>query len=227
MKVIKRVESVGMLLLAAALSQLAHVSPAQVPGKDSYTMAMGTWEKSEKLSISPKARDVIAYSFQQQNQLIADFGGNRVWKDSDRTLKQTLVIYYLSDLRDLKAGSVSQIYPAPMEMNKNPDGMKDRTATGEMKVYGIDASDVSAYPVEKFLYSIEPVLKGPKGELHVISEPTGAAITLDNASRGYTVKITVESAGDHRIVVSNKKGSMRCADKVNVPEGGSITFHCP
>ena len=63
---------------------------------------MASWEKTEGVPVSANARDAIASSFEQHNTLFTDFGSNRIWKGSDRTLKQTLVIYYLSNLRDLK-----------------------------------------------------------------------------------------------------------------------------
>jgi PEGA domain len=210
----KIVISAGVLLLAAGIGQVTNISPAQTFGNESYTMAMTNWEKSEGVRISPSARDAIASSFKQRNAQVADFGGDRTWKGSDRTLKQTLVIYYLSDLRDLKAGGESRIHPTPVPMIKRAD-------------FRIEVSDVIAYPVEKFLDTIQPVLKGPSGELHVTSDPTGAAITLDKTSRGNTEKITVETAGKHRIIVSSKKNSMRCEDDIKIPAEGSVTFHCP
>ncbi len=185
---------------------------------------MASWEKTEGVPVSASAQDAIASSFEQHNTLFTDFGSNHMWKGSDRTLKQTLVIYYLSNLRDLKSGSES-----PMMMNENADRMNERRAgnASEMSAFGIEASDVRAYPVEKFLESIQPILKGPNGELHITSDPTGAAITLDKASRGYTEKITLETAGKHRIIVRSKKNSMRCEYDVTIPKDSSVTFHCP
>lgn len=196
------------ILLLAVLGQWAISAKSQTLGEDSYSMAMKDWEKSQKLTISPKAQDLIRYAFAQNKAKLTELGGERVWKGSTRTLNQTVVTYYLSDLRDLKVSSGG-------------------VSGSEWKVRFIEASDVEAYPFRDFLKKLDPVLNGRRGELHVISEPTGAAIHLDGASRGNTEKITVESAGDHRIVVRSKNGSLQCEDKVNVPDGGGVTFHCP
>jgi hypothetical protein len=196
------------ILLVAAFGQWAISSKSQTPSQDSYSMAMKDWEKSQKLTITPKAQDLISYAFEQNKSKLTEFGGERVWKGSTRTLNQTVVTYYLSDLRDLKVSS----------------GGFSRS---EWKGRSIEASDVEAYPFRDFLTKLDPVLNGRKGELHVISDPTGASIQLDGAPRGNTEKITVESAGDHRIVVKSKSGGLQCEDKVNIPDGGSVTFHCP
>jgi hypothetical protein len=223
----KRVIVVVVLFVVGGTSQLTSISPAPT-FRDSYTMAIDGWEKSENISISPMAQDVIVSSFRRYDGLLADLGGDRRWKDSDRTLKQTLVIYYLSDLRDMKVGANSQTHPTPMQMEEKVGAsQREPGNTNRMAYAGVESSDVAAYPVDKFFTKITPILKDPKGELHVISKPTGAAITLDNTKRGNTEKITVESAGDHQIIVSSKKDSVRCQEKITIPSGGSITFHCP
>lgn len=167
-------------------------------------MAMKEWDKNQKIAISEKAQGLIRIAYEQNKPRLAEFNGERVWKGTTRTLNQSVVIYYLGDLRDLKVAS-----------------------EGQWKQLSIEASDVEAHPFNDFLKGLAPVLKGPKGELHVISQPTGAAIRLDGAPRGNTEKITVESAGDHQIVVKSKTGGLQCNDKVIVPDGGSVTFHCP
>ena len=90
----------------------------------------------------------------------------------------------------------------------------------------IGIGDVENYPVKKFISEVEPVLKGKKGELRTISEPTGASIVLDNGRRvGLTEKITIEKAGEHPITVFGK--GVRCSGNVTVLDGGTVTFQCP
>jgi hypothetical protein len=215
------------LFLGAALGQVANISRSQTYSSDSYSMAMKLWEKDEKVTISAGARDLIGSSFKQNQKRLSVLGGDQKWKGGDRTLNQTLVIYYLDDLRDSKARPEPEASATPVPMKQAPAETKDQLPRGEWKSFAIELADVEAYPVNAFLNKIEPVLKGNKGELHVLSDPTGAAITLDKESRGNTEKTTVERAGEHDIAVSSTKGHLRCADKVRVPADGSVTFHCP
>jgi hypothetical protein len=199
-------------------------SLAQTLGDDSYATAMNLWQKSENLSVSTEAQNLIGSGFREFGGQLNDYGGNIRWKDSTRTLNQTLVIYYLSDLRDRKIvqGGNAILAPTPQGLGAR----NDRAATSEFKFSTLGVSDVEAYPVRQFIVKMEPVLKGKKGELHTTSRPTGAAIILDNTKKkGFTEKITVEEAGEHPILVVGR--GMKCSDKVNIPDGGSVTFHCP
>jgi hypothetical protein len=187
-------------------------SLAQTLGEDSYATAMKLWQKSENLSVSTEAQDLIGSGFREFGGQLNEFGGNVRWKDGTRTLNQTLVIYYLSDLRDRKIAEEQRGNAVP--------------ATTEYKFSTIGVPDVQAYPVKEFIAKVEPVLKGKKGELHTTSQPSGAAIILDNTKkRGFTEKITVEDAGEHPIRVVGH--GVQCSDKVNVPADGTVIFHCP
>jgi hypothetical protein len=209
------------ILLPVAIGLLVNLSISQTTEKASRAQTaensntsqvaaaklwMKSWGEDEKVDISPQAQDLINTSLKENKSKIAMVGVDRVWKDSDRTVGQTLVNYYLADLRDL-------------------DAQKAGSSTGEWKPASIKSSDVQAYPLDEFLRKLDPVLNGPNGELHVVSKPTGASIVLDKSSRGNTGKITVERAGKHRIVVKSKV--LSCSDDINIPDGGSVTFHCP
>jgi hypothetical protein len=182
----------------------ASIAISQIGARDSYSMALKEWEKSEKVGVSDQAQFLIRDAYQRKKSRLAEFGGERVWKGTTRTLNQSVLVYYLGDLRDQKAGT-------------------DFT----WKSMTIEAADVKAHPFESFLDTLEPVLKGARGELHVVSEPTGAQIRLDGSPRGSTEKITVESAGEHKIVVKGKGLGPQCEDRLVVPDGGTVTFHCP
>jgi hypothetical protein len=202
--------SIG-LLVDLSRSQTAEKASRAQTAENSNTshsakLWMKSWGEDEKVDISPRAQDLISISFKENKSKIAMVGGDRVWKDSDRTVGQTLVNYYLADLRDL-------------------DAQKTGSSTVEWKPAAIKSSDVQAYPLDEFLKKLDPVLNGPNGELHIVSQPTGASIVLDKSSRGNTDKITVERAGKHRIVVKSKV--LSCSDDINIPDGGSVTFHCP
>jgi hypothetical protein len=212
-----------MLLLAVHIEDRSF---AQTLGEDSYATAMKLWQKSENLSVSTEAQDLIGSGFREFGGRLNEFGGNVRWKDGTRTLNQTLIIYYLSDLRDRKiaeeqGGNAILAPPA-----QDPGTRNDRAVTSEFKFSTIGVPDVQAYPVKDFIAKVEPVLKGKKGELHTTSQPSGAAIILDNVKKkGLTEKTTVEDAGEHPIRVVGR--GMQCSGKVNVPDGGTVTFHCP
>jgi hypothetical protein len=218
---------VAIVMMAAGLTQLAHSSRSQTSGTDACSLAMRHLEDRENLHVSPEARDLIGSSFKEWKGKLLELGGESGWKGSSRTLNETLVIYYLEDIRDLKAAKEFGGIGIPVPMNQAPADRGETSVMGRGQRTWIAVADVEAYPVKDFLSKVTPVLKGPKGELHVISEPTSAAITLDRASRGNTEKITVETAGDHQIRVTSKKGGLSCNDKINIPAGGSVTFHCP
>ena len=215
----KKSLTVGVLV-ALGFAILPIESAPQRSSQQAYAMAMDGWEKDEKALIAPSAKELIASGFERHQGELAYLGGDQVWRGSDRTLKQTLVVYYLSDLRDLKTGGWSP--------NRSPSlPMAGNRGMSEVQGSGINSSDVQGYSVDEFFARIKQVLKEPKGELHVVSKPSGGSITLDNVKRGYTEKITVERAGNHSIVVAATNGAMRCEDKVVVPANGSVTFHCP
>jgi hypothetical protein len=216
-----------LIAFSAALISPVHVSRFQTSDRDSYKMTMSAWGKDEQITISSGASELIDFSFQQNRGRLLKFGGDRKWEGTGRTLNQTLVIYYLGNLRDLKAATKKKPSVIPLPGSQVQGRPKTQTTLGEGDIDSIGEADVKAYPVNTFLGEIEPVLNGSKGELHVVSEPSGAAITLDTQSRGITEKITAERAGQHDIVVSSKKDKLQCKDKVVVPAGGSVTFHCP
>jgi hypothetical protein len=218
---------VAVVMLTVGLTQLAYSSRSQMSGTDACSMAMKHLEDRENLHVSPDARDLIGSSFKDWRVKLLELGGESGWKGSSRTLNETLVIYYLEDLRDLKAAKEFGGIGTPVPMNQDLADRGETSATGRWQKTWITVADVRAYPVEDFLTKVTPVLKGPKGELHVISEPTSAAITLDKATRGNTEKITVETAGDHQIRVTSQKGGLSCNDRITIPPGGSVTFHCP
>jgi hypothetical protein len=218
-KLMRRRASVCILLLMT-IGLLVDFSSSQTTEKSSRAQTaenssssqtaaklwMKSWGEDEKVDISPRAQDLISTSFKENKSKIEMVGGDRVWKNSDRTVSQTLVNYYLADLRDR-------------------DSERTGSPASQWKPASIKSSDVEAYPLNEFLRKLDPVLNGPKGELHIISQPTGASILLDKSSRGNTDKITVEIAGEHRIVVKSKV--LSCSKDINIPDGGSITFHCP
>jgi hypothetical protein len=219
------------LILMTALMLLldGHIedsSFAQTASEDSYSTAMKVWEKSENLSVSPQAKDLLVSEFGEFSERLKEFGGNVRWKDGTRTLNQTLVIYYLSDLRDRKVAEEQGGNAIPAPKSQGSDARNDRGVTTEWKFSTIGVLDVEAYPVKEFIAKVEPVLKGKKGELHTVSQPSGASIILDKIKKpGLTEKTTVEEAGEHDIRVVGR--GVRCSDKVNVPDGGTVTFHCP
>jgi len=213
-------------ILAASLGQISTRAWSQADQTDSFKFAMKAWDKGERPAISEGAKDLILSSFKENTPKLSDFGGGAEWRGSSRTLNQTLIIYYLDDLRDLKLGAKLGAPVTGRWMGQMPD-MKG-SAKGEWRQFSIEESDVKAYPVAEFLSKLQPVLSGSKGELHVVSDPTGAAIILDKQSRGTTEKITVEHAGEHEITVTfNTAGLQSCKDKITIPAGGSLTFHCP
>jgi hypothetical protein len=192
-------------LMLFLTGDIGNSSLAQTAGEDPYSGAMKVWSKSQNLFISEQAENLITSGFDEFSVELTGFGGNVRWKNGTRTLNQTLVTYYLSDLRDLK---VAKSHPAFIVSSR------------------IEVPDVEAYPVKEFFSKNSSVLNGRKGELHTVSQPSGASIVLDNLKkRGFTEKITVEEAGEHSIqVVGN---GVQCSDKVTVPDGGTVTFHCP
>jgi hypothetical protein len=221
-----RINRIGLFLFAVLIgAQGWNGSSAQGFGKDSFSMAIDKWAKSEEVSISPSAHDLIVSTFNENKGRLKDYGGDVVWKGGTRTLNQTLVLYYLSDLRDLKAAKKSGVFSTPASMSQNPNKGGEQGITTEWKTSELVMSDVEAYTVEEFIKEVEPVLKGKKGELHTISKPPGAAIILDKTRRGFTEKISIEEAGEHRISVVGR--GLSCSQTVIVPEGGSVTFQCP
>lgn len=215
--------TVLMLLLDVPIEDS---SLAQTHDEDSYAAAMKLWEKSENLSVSTEAQDLIGSGFREFGGRLNEFGGNVRWKNGTRTLNQSLVIYYLSNLRDRRIAEEQGGNATPAPTVQGSGARNDRAATSEFKLSTIGVPDVQAYPVKEFIAKVEPVLKGKNGELHTTSQPSGATIILDNSKkRGFTEKITVEDAGEHPIRVVGR--GVQCSDKVNVPDGGTVTFHCP
>ncbi len=199
-------KAVWLCILLFAVMEALRGAPTQFGEKDTCAAMMKSWGQQEKIRISSDAQNLIEAGFARNMTKLAVVDSDRKWRGGERTLKQTLVSNYLDDLRDSKRS-------------------REGSAYDELKLYSIEASDVDAYPVAEFLGKVEPVLKGPKGELHVTSTPTGATIRLDKSSRGNTDKITVETAGKHRIVVQSK--TLSCSDDINIPDGGTLRFQCP
>ena len=75
---------------------------------------MKSWGEDEKVDISPRAQDLISTSFKENKSKIEMVGGDRVWKNSDRTVSQTLVNYYLADLRDRDSERTGGFVPNPV-----------------------------------------------------------------------------------------------------------------
>jgi hypothetical protein len=212
-----------MLLLAG---HIEHSALAQTAGEDSYSAAMKVWEKSENILVSAQAQNLIVSGFYEFSGELTEFGGNIRWKNGTRTLNETLVTYYLSDLRDLKVAKNLGRSAIPFPLGQVPGAKSSQGVTTELRPSMIGVPDVEAYPVKEFITKNRSVLKGKKGELHTVSRPSGASIVLDNVrKKGFTEKITVEYAGEHPIRVDGQ--GVQCSDKVTVPDGGTVTFHCP
>jgi hypothetical protein len=190
-------------LLVILLGGLVEESSLAQTAQDSYASAVDLWGSSFGISITDGARREILSGFRESRGVLADSREDRRWKNSDRTLGQSLVIYYLDDLRDAKTA----------------DFLLGSAATA------IGIGDVDHYPVKEFISKVQPVLKARNGELHTTSDPAHARILLDGKKVGFTEKITVEVAGRYLITVSGR--GVNCSDYVTIPDGGSVTFHCP
>jgi len=137
--------TVLMLLLDVPIEDS---SLAQTHDEDSYAAAMKLWEKSENLSVSTEAQDLIGSGFREFGGRLNEFGGNVRWKNGTRTLNQSLVIYYLSNLRDRRIAEEQGGNATPAPTVQGSGARNDRAATSEFKLSTIGVPDVQAYPVK-------------------------------------------------------------------------------
>ena len=194
-------------------------TPQAADVETSYCDAIDAWKASEKRTISPKAQKAIAFAFAEYDPEFLN--GDTVWNDSPRTRRDSFLICYLDRLRDRfpsfeAVGSIHHNQPLPedRELELEDGG-----------TYDITRYDIARYTVETFMRNIRPVLAGHKGELVVVPRQVPSIVTVDGYDIGRAATISVESAGEHRIVVRSQTG--RCDAKVVVVDGASVTFHCP
>jgi PEGA domain len=226
-EIMTRALAVAAMVCAALLGARQTQLLGQTIGSDRYEMAVRTWEKYEKLPLDAAARNVVIESFDRHKGDVADFGGDHRWTGSQNSAAQTLVAYYLSNVRDVKLEGKSRGGFEGLPNKKVLGDTRDAGAVSPSARNGftIELSDVDHYTVDQFFKDLRPLLNSAKGELHVVSDPSGARITLDTADRGFTEKTSVEKAGDHEIVV--RGNTLSCSSKITVPAGGSYTYHCP
>ncbi|HET6930797.1 MAG TPA: hypothetical protein VFI45_10800 [Candidatus Acidoferrum sp.] len=212
----------GTLAIAVlvALLSIATMQTA-APGTDveqSYFDTVKAWESSEKRTVSPKVEKAIASAFAQYDPEFLD--GDIAWKDSRRTLKQTLLICYLDRLRD-RFPSFEEVGP----VGKRPPPEDREMELEDGATYDIERYDVARYTVDNFMRDVRPVLTGHKGELVVVPGELPSSVTVDGHEIGRAGTISVESAGEHRILVRNKV--RHCGGKIVVVDGASSVFPCP
>ena len=70
----------------------ASIAISQIGARDSYSMALKEWEKSEKVGVSDQAQFLIRDAYQRKKSRLAEFGGERVWKGTTRTLNQSVLV---------------------------------------------------------------------------------------------------------------------------------------
>jgi hypothetical protein len=193
--------------------------PQAADVEKSYFDAIDAWKASEKRTVSPKAQKAIAFAFAEYDPEFLN--GGTTWNNSPRTRRGSFLICYLDRLRDRfpsfeAVGSIHQNQPPPEDRDL---GLEDGGT------YDIARYDIARYTVETFMRDIRPVLAGHNGELVVVPNEVPSIVTVDGYDIGRAASISVESAGEHRIVVRSQTG--RCDAKVVVVDGASATVHCP
>lgn len=171
---------------------------------------MVPWQETNGIEVTKAARVAIRHGFSEREKDITNLMSFRESSGGSQTVfVSSLVEYYLYEVRDWK-------------INKASQGL-----WFESRIRKIDISDINAYPVTKFLASIDAVLKGRTGRLVVKSNPTDRGITIDGKDWGFTNKVFVVSAGDHFVTVAKKQPNLGCERKVNVPANTTQQFDCP
>lgn len=208
------------LLLAFSGVGTAQTAPVTTGAEDTYLAAIKAWEATENRTVSPKAREVIAFAFAQYGPEFEAVGGDTVWNGSGRTRKETFLVCYLNRLRDRfpsfeAVGPVAERPPSEDREMKFEDG----------GTYDIERYDVARYTVDSFMRDVRPVLVGHKGELVVIPEELPSVVSVDGYEIGRAGTVSVESAGEHRVVVRNM--ARRCEAKIVVVDGASVVVRCP
>jgi hypothetical protein len=222
----KRTLALGFLLAFIGVGT-TQTAPAATGTEDGYLAAIKAWEATENRTVSPKAREVIAFAFAQYGPEFDAVGGDTVWNGSGRTRKQTFVICYLNRLRD-QGKSVEAGLAADERAGRRgfPAQQRDMQL-GDGGAYDIERYDVARYTIESFMRDIRPVLARHIGELVVISGQTSSVVTLDDYDLGRANTISVEPAGEHHIVVGNKSNPRHCEAEVTIVDGSSVVFQCP
>jgi hypothetical protein len=216
-------EMKGTLAIAILLAFLGARTMQTTPqGSDdverNYFDTIKAWEQSEKLTVSPKAEQAIVVAFAEYDPEFLD--GNTAWHNSPRTRKQTFLVCYLDRLRDRFPSfeAVGPVERRPVREDREMDLEDGGT-------YDIERYDVARYAVDSFMREVRPVLAGHRGELVVVPEELPSIVTVDGYEIGRAGTISVESAGEHRIVVQSK--GRRCEAKIVIVDGASLVFRCP
>jgi hypothetical protein len=213
----KRTLAIAVLVAFLSIATMQTASPGADAAK-SYFDTVNAWETSEKLTVSPKAEKAIASAFAQYDPEFLD--GDIAWQDSRRTLKQTLLICYLDRLRD-RFPSFEEVGPVGKRLP--PEDREMDLEDGA--TYDIERYDVARYTVDHFMRDVRPLLAGHRGELVIVPGELPSCVTVDGREIGRAGTISVESAGEHRILVRSKV--RRCAGKILVVDGASSVFPCP
>ena len=207
-----------VILVACVGFGTTQSTPQATDLEKNYFDGIDAWKASEKVTVSPKAQTAIALAFAQYDSEFQN--GDFPWSNSRRTRKQTLLISYLDRLRD-RFPSFEAI--AHGEEPSPPEDHETELEDGGS--YDIERYDIARYTVEAFMRDIRPVLAGPSGELVVVPDEVPSIATVDGYELGRAGTVSMESAGEHLIVVRNK--SIRCDAKAVVVDAASVVFHCP
>jgi hypothetical protein len=213
-------ETLAVAILLALMGIVTLQTTSQAMDEENSCLAViKAWEASEKLNVSPKAEQAIAFAFAQYGPEFLH--GDTVWEGSPRTRKQTFLICYLDRLRDrfpsfeaVGAAYENRLSSEYREMKLEDGGNFD-----------IERFDVARYTVESFMKDIRPLLTGHAGELVVVSEQVPSVVSVDDYEVRRASTVSVELAGEHHIVVHNN--ARRCEAKVKVVDGASTILRCP
>jgi hypothetical protein len=218
------------LLSTILLVYVATVFSAPGSGRGSFgsdeKATAKAWSTAENVRIDEPVFDYVSEGFRRHAGELDTLGSDHKWEGKNYTVGQTLVQYYLCDVRDLKYAAQGSQRPAPWA--GDPRSLPgDRPLSALQASFAISMADVERYTVDKFFDDLHHLAGRQIGELKVSSTPSGGIITLDGHRRGLTFRVSAESAGDHPISVEISGGLITCSETITVPAGGSISYQCP
>src|SRR5260370_15293368 len=97
-----RTLAIAVFVCVALLVSRQIRSAGQTSGTDAFRMAMSSWETSENLKVEALARNLVLQSFDRHKGEVANFRGDHRWTGSENRATQTLLAYYLGNVRDVR-----------------------------------------------------------------------------------------------------------------------------
>jgi hypothetical protein len=199
------------------LPTLVTILFAQDPREKATAEALASAMRGQQLTLTRDAEAVLKDQFDQAMPRLEALTARNT-PEQRRQLVYFAFGEYLAELRDLQSGG------RPPTPGPSPSATID-PSPAKSEGLKIGAAALQRFTFSDFLAKQYPSEAVPKGYLHIVSEPSGAAITINGQSRGYTPRPLVIRPGKHRVSVSSAE--LNCADDVTIAQDQMVTFRCP